>query len=237
MSTQGFRRLILLSMLLGSASAQAQERPSADELARLTAMAELGIGALSLPAATVCTDRTTGKCKQGDTSLMLDAWQLLRTSRRFAAGAGVTLGLFPTADVPLNDTPSVSRDHKRSYFVAEALVRGYFYSSPEWEFWGGITSGLVVISDTYSSKEALTDRVLQGPRGVTTRTEGLTLGCALGISRPILGDWSLGASIRYGLWSLPKVPERSPFGDEASLTGRNSMFLLGLSIGYKLNIY
>lgn len=218
-------------------TARAQANGYGDELARLTGMAEFGIGALSLPAAKVCTSRTSGKCKQGDTSLMLEAWQLLRTSRRFAAGAGITLGLFPVADVPPNVAPNVERDHKRSYFTAEGILRWYFYGSPEWEAWVGATGGLVVIADTYSSKEALTEWTLPGPRGVTTRTEGFTLGCALGVSRPILGDWSLGANIRYGFWNLPKEPARSPFGDEASLVGRNSMFLIGLSVGYRITVY
>lgn len=220
---------------LGRASAQTNGEH--DELARLTGMAEFGVGALSLPAAKVCTDRTSGRCKQGDTSLMLEAWQLLRTSKRIAAGAVVTLGLFPVADVPPNSAPDLQRDHKRSYFAAEAILRWYFYTSPNWEAWAGATGGLVVIADTYSSKEALSEWSLPGPRGVTTRTEGFTLGCALGVSRPIFGDWSLGASLRYGLWSLPNTPARSPFGDEASLTGRNSMLLLGLSLGYKIAIY
>jgi hypothetical protein len=235
---QRFVTSSILFLATGWASAaQAQSNRHADELARLTGMAEFGIGALTLPAARVCSDRTSGKCKDGDTSLMLEAWQLLRTSRRLAAGAGITLGLFPTADVPINDAPDVARGHKRSYFTAEAILRWYFYSSPDWEIWGGTTGGLVVIGDTYSSNEAVTERVLQGPRGVTTRTEGFTLGCALGLSRPIYGDFSVGASLRYGFWSLPSQPARSPFGDEASLTGRNSMFLLGLSIGYKISVY
>ncbi|HMA93187.1 MAG TPA: hypothetical protein VKP30_10910 [Polyangiaceae bacterium] len=227
--------LLLASAPTGTALAQA--KTSGDELARLSGMAEFGIGALSLPAAKVCTSRTSGHCKQGDTSLMLEAWQLLRTSRGFAAGAGITLGLFPVADVPPNVAPNVERDHKRSYFTAEGILRWYFYGSPQWEAWVGLTGGLVVIADTYSSKEALTEWTLPGPRGVTTRTEGFTLGCALGISRPILGDWSLGANIRYGFWNLPKEPARSPFGDEASLVARNSMFLIGLSVGYRITVY
>lgn len=226
---------VLAIMPFGVASAQSNGID--DTLARLTGMAEFGVGALTLPAAKVCTDRTSGKCKQGDTSLMLEAWQLLRTSKRFAAGAGVTLGLFPVADVPPNTAPNVQRDHKRSYFTAEAILRWYFYSSPEWEIWAGATGGLVVIADTYSSREALSEWSLPGPRGVTTRTEGFTLGCALGVSRPIIGDWSLGAGLRYGFWNLPNTPSRSPFGDEASLSGRNSMFLLGLSLGYKITVY
>src|SRR5512145_2341488 len=142
--------------------ASAQSNGIDDTLARLTGMAEFGIGALTLPAAKVCTDRTTGKCEQGDTSLMLEAWQLLRISRRFAAGAGMTLGLFPSADVPPNDAPDIKRDHRRSYFTGEAMFRGYLYSSPAWDLWGGGTGGLVVVSDTYSSTEAVTGRSLQG---------------------------------------------------------------------------
>lgn len=233
-STAASTFLVTIGLSTGAA---AQSNNDLEALDRLTGMAEFGVGALTLPAATVCTERTSGKCEQGDTSLMLEAWQLLRTSRRLAAGAGVTLGLFPTADVPPNSRPEVNRDHRRSYFTAEMILRGYFYSSPEWEAWAGATTGLVVIGDTFSSTEALTGRALSGPRGVTTRTEGFTLGCAIGVSRPLLGNFTIGASLRYGFWNLPKEPARSPFGDEASLTGRNSMFLLGLSIGYKISVY
>jgi hypothetical protein len=208
-----------------------------DELEHLSGMAELGIGMLTLPAAQVCTDRTSEKCKEGDSSLMLEGWQLIRTSRRFAAGAGITLGLFPTTDVPPNDSPDVQRDHKRSYFTAEGMLRWYPYTSPTWQAWIGATGGLVVVSDTYSSTEAQPDRALVGPRGVTTRTEGFTLGCALGIARPLVGSWTIGANLRYGFWNLPAEAARNPFGDEASLTGRNSMFLLGLTIGYRVNVY
>jgi hypothetical protein len=207
------------------------------EIDHVYGMAELGVGMLTLPAAQVCTDRTTSRCKKGDSSIMVEGWQLIRASRQFAAGAGITLALFPTTDVPLNDTPGIARDHRRSYFTAEGLLRWYPYTSPTWEAWVGATGGLVVVADTYSSKEAQPDRVLVGPRGVTTRTEGYTLGFALGASRPLIGDWTIGASFRYGFWNLPNRAEKNPFGDEASLTGRNSMFLLGLTIGYRISVY
>lgn len=200
-------------------------------------MAEFGVGMLTLPGAHVCTDRTTARCKQGDSSFMLEGWQLIRTSRKIAAGAGITLGLLPTTDVPPNDSPNISRAHKRSYFTAEGLVRWYPYTSPTWETWMGATGGLVVVADTYSSTLSQPERTLVGPRGVTTRTEGYTVGFALGAARPIVGAWSVGASFRYGIWLLPREAAKSPFGDEASLTGNNSMFLLGLTIGYRISIY
>lgn len=203
----------------------------------LTGMAELGVGLLTLPAADVCTDRSTASgCKKGDSSLMLEGWQLIRTSRRFTAGAGLTLGIRPTTDEPINQAPGIERAHRRGYLAIEGLGRYYPYTSPTWEFWLGATTGLVVLSDTYSSTEGQPAQALVGPRGVTTRTEGFTLGLALGVDRPIVGSWTMGASFRYGFWMLPDIAAKTPFGDEASLTGRNSMFLIGLNIGYRVNL-
>jgi hypothetical protein len=225
-------------LLTGASALAAAPSPHAEnEADHLSGLMEFGVGMLTLPAAQVCTDRTTSRCRKGDTSLMVEAWPLFRTSRRFAAGAGITLALFPTTDVPLNDTPDIKRNHRRSYFTAEGLVRWYPYSSPTWEAWVGGTGGLVVVADTYSSSESQPDYPLVGPSGVTTRTEGYTLGAAIGVDRVIFGSWTIGATFRYGFWSLPKKAEKNPFGDEASITGRNSMFLFGLTIGYRVSVY
>jgi hypothetical protein len=227
--------VLLSTATVNAAPSSAQSR--SDETDHVFGMAELGVGMLTLPGAHVCTDRATSRCKQGDSSIMIEGWQLIRATRSFAAGAGITLALFPTTDVPLNGTQDIERDHRRSYFTAEGLIRWYPLTTPSWEVWLGTTGGLVVVADTYSSKEAQPDRALVGPRGVTTRTEGYTLGFALGGARPLIGDWTIGASLRYGFWSLPKTAEKNPFGDEASITGRNSMLLLGITIGYKISIY
>jgi hypothetical protein len=66
-------------------------------LNRPTGIAEVGVGWLTLPGASVCS---SGNCKKGDTSFELDAWELFRANRRFAFGAGFLLGLIPTTDAP-----------------------------------------------------------------------------------------------------------------------------------------
>ncbi|HEY3665363.1 MAG TPA: hypothetical protein VGL19_05160, partial [Polyangiaceae bacterium] len=68
-------------------------------LTRPTGIAEVGIGWLTLPGASVCAERSTGSgCKKGDSSFDLEAWEVYRTNRRFAFGAGLLLGLIPTTD-------------------------------------------------------------------------------------------------------------------------------------------
>ena len=199
--------------------------------------AEVGLGFLGLPRANVCTNRLLfGYCTRGDLSPMLELWQLFRPSPLFAAGAGVTIGLFPIADAPLNSAPGISREHKRGYFTAEAIARFYWLRGPVWESWVGATGGLVVVSDNYVTNNDTTDSAFIGPRGVTIRTEGYTLGIAMGVSRALSDNWSLGATMRYGLWSLPNAPARDALGDEASLVGRVATLVIGINVGYRLKL-
>jgi len=207
-----------------------------DESDDIDGTAELGVGVLSLPTAEVCSARETGRCREGDTSLMLEVWQLFRVNHRFAAGAGITLGLFPTTDAPRSDPEGVTRNHSRGYLTAEGIARIFFLQGPPWEGWVGATGGLVVVSDTYSPRGSSSDRALVGPRGVTTRTEGYTLGLATGVAYEVATDLNLGLSLRYGLWSLPTTPAKNTLGDEASLTGRNSTLLVGVSVGYRVRL-
>jgi len=201
---------------------------------RLTGMAEFGLGWLVLPGAEVCVEPSIAGCSQGDSSLALEAWQLFRANRSFAAGAGLLLGLTPTTDAPREDPPGVTRDHSRRYFTVEGTARYYAFSGPTFEGWLGLTSGLVVVSDRFESTQGTSDKALVGPRGVTIRTEGYTVGMALGAAYRWTESWSVGAAFRYGSWFLPEDPAKSPFGDEASLRGQNNLFSLGFAIAYRV---
>jgi hypothetical protein len=200
--------------------------------------AEVGLGALTLPGAEVCTNRSLIYlgCKRGDVSPMLELWQLVRPNPLFAIGAGITIGLFPIADAPSQEPPGVNRNHRRGYFTAEAIARYYLLHGPVWEGWLGATGGLVVISDTYSSSNNTTDLAYIGPRGVTIRTEGYTLGFAAGFAKYLTEKWTVGAALRYGLWTLPKVPSSDALGDQASLIGRVATIVLGINVGYRLSL-
>jgi hypothetical protein len=232
------RAALTLAALLTAASATAQPRDPGEiepiSRERLMGMAEVGLGWLVLPGADVCVERDIAGCAEGDSSLGLEAWQLFRPHPTFAVGAGITLGLTPTSDAPRQDPEGIERDHSRGYFAFEGIVRYYFLTDPSFEAWAGLTSGLVVVSDRFESTNEQSDKALVGPRGVTIRTEGYTVGLALGGAYRFAPAWSMGLGIRYGSWFLPKEPARGPFGDEASLVGQNDVFSVNANIAYRL---
>jgi hypothetical protein len=196
-------------------------------------MAEVGLGWLVLPGAKVCVEKDLA-CGDGDSSLSLEAWQLFRVQRRFAAGAGLLLGLTPTTDAPREDPEGVTRDHTRRYFTVEATARYYALTSPTFEGWIGLTSGLVVLSDRFESTQGKTDKAMVGPRGVTIRTEGYTFGVAVGASYLLSPSWSVGGALRYASWFLPENPHKDAFEDEASLRGQNNVVSLGVNLAYRV---
>jgi hypothetical protein len=197
-------------------------------------MAEFGVGALTLPGAEVCVERDQGQCPEGDASFVVEAWPLYRPSVRFAFGAGLMLGLIPTTVPQSESSEEIVRDHSRSYLTVEGIGRYYFYVGKATEVWGGLTGGLVVVSDRFVVEDPiLNDRALVGPQGVTIRTEGGSVGLAVGAGFSLAESWSLGVMLRYGQWFLPQEPATDPLGSEASLTGRNTYVTLGISIAYR----
>jgi hypothetical protein len=198
-------------------------------LNRPTGIAEAGFGWLTLPGAKVCSQNA---CKASDTSFELDGWQLYRQNVHLAFGAGFLLGLIPTTDAP-SGSMGIDRNHSRKYLTLEGMLRYYPYVAETSEFWIGITGGLVVLSDRFQVVDAY-DKPLIGPSGVTIRTEGGTLGLAVGGAHQLSQHWSLGGSLRFGNWFLPDKPATDPLKDNASVTGRNSVFSLGLNVAYRI---
>lgn len=200
-------------------------------LNRPTGIAEAGFGWLTLPAADVCS---TGGCRAGDTSFVLDAWQLYRQNVRLAFGAGLLVGLIPTTDAPRLDPEGIQRDHSRRYLTMEGMLRLYPHVAQTFELWVGVTGGIVVVSDRFEVVDEYEDQPLIGPQGVTIRTEGGSLGLAVGGAYELSRNWSIGGSLRAGVWFLPAVPATDPLEDEASLKGRNSVFSLGFNVAYRI---
>lgn len=228
--------LALLSVSTRASAADPETEPRVisgfHALDRPTGMAEAGFGWLTLPGAQVCSQ---AGCKDGDTSFELDAWQLYRQNVRLAFGAGLLLGLVPTTDAPTRDPMGIERNHSRKYLTLEGMLRYYPYVAEKSEFWVGLTGGLVVLSDRFQVVDVY-DKPLIGPSGVTIRTEGGTLGIALGGAYELSQHWSLGGSFRFGNWFLPQKPAQNPLEDKASVSGRNSVFSLGLNVAYRISL-
>jgi hypothetical protein len=213
--------------------APARLRSGFAALDRPHGMIEGGAGILTLPAAEVCVERSTG-CKEGDLSFAAETWQLFRANLRFAFGAGVVLGLIPTAHPPHEDPPGIERDTTRSYLTFDGTIRYYPVVLRDVEWWLGVTGGLVVVDDRFQVVGEADDRALLGPRGVTIRTEGGALGVATGLAYELAPNWSLTGTLRYAEWFLPTEPARDSFGDEASLTGTNLVISMAFGVAYRL---
>ncbi|HVY27702.1 MAG TPA: hypothetical protein VHB79_14205 [Polyangiaceae bacterium] len=203
-----------------------------EALDRPTGIAEAGFGWLTLPGANVCS---SSACKGGDTSFELDGWQLYRRNLRLAFGAGFLLGLIPTTDAPQSDPSGIERSHTRKYLTLEGMLRYYPYVGQSAELWVGLSGGLVVLNDRFQVVDDY-DKPLIGPAGVTIRTEGGTLGLAFGGDYQLSRNWSVGGSLRFGNWFLPHTAAKDPFKDQASLSGRNSVFSLGFNVAYRIGL-
>ena len=196
-------------------------------------IAEGSVGVLALPRAEVCAERSAG-CSQGDVSFAIEVWQLYRFSQRFAFGAGVMLGLIPTAQ-PRQDPGVIERDHSRSYLTLEGSLRYYPYVGESLEAWLGVVGGGVVVNDSFQVVDNTDDdRVLLGNQGVTIRTEGGTLGGATGFAYRLSDHFSFGGTLRYTTWFLPNEPATDPLGSEASLTGTNTVLSLAFGLAYRV---
>ena len=194
--------------------------------------AELGLGFLTLPTADVCVQRETLGCAQGDTSIEVNLWPFFRWTPEWSFGAGLTLALLPTTEAPREDPPGVPRDHDRNYFMVEGIARYYPLVADGVELWLAPTFGLVVVSDTFTSREDRPTTAQFGPQhGTNLATEGLTLGGALGLSLAISKHWKVGGYLRAADWFLPEEPKEAPTLDQASLSGDVLMLDFGLSIG------
>jgi hypothetical protein len=229
----------LVAVFAWAPSARADETPATRSALHAATndephtLAQLGVGLLSLPSASVCLTGIT--CTKGDTAIEVNFWQMYRANRYFAVGAGASFALKPTTDKPASEMGG-TRNHSRSYFLVEAQARYYAIHTLPFEAWVGGTIGGVVLSDRYSIDAGgppLTIAII-GPRASTLRTEGLSIGGLLGIQWTIAPNWGFGGSIRYLRWFLPHTPATTVFLDRATLTDQQSAVDIGISCTYRI---
>jgi hypothetical protein len=189
---------------------------------------EFGIGVLALPDARVCGQ---AGCDRGDVSLEVDAAPLFRASPSFAVGAGMTLALTPTQDVPQGDQ-AFQRDHSRRYFQAEGIGRYYLAHGRTFELWAGLSAGLVVVSDNFKTHSAPLDVALIGGESANIATEGVSVGLATGVTFGVNDALQVGGALRFANWFLPSAHQSISFYEEASLGDRVTMINLALVVAY-----
>jgi hypothetical protein len=201
-------------------------------MTRPVGMAEANLNVLTLPGAEVCG---SAGCKRGDVVFALEGWEFYRWSPNWAFGAGVMLGLLPTAR-PRQPPEVVPRDHTRGYLTFEGMLRYYPYVGERFEAWIGPFGGLVVVNDRFQVRDVNDERALLGTRGVTVRTEGGSVGLGAGVAHALGEHWALLGSLRFSQWFLSFAPAKDPLGSEASLSGRNSAISLGLGVSYRAQL-
>jgi hypothetical protein len=199
------------------------------DFSRPYGVVEFGVGVLALPDARVCGD---AGCDRGDVSVEVDAWPLFRASPRFAVGAGLTLALTPTQDVPQGGDQAFPRDHSRRYFQAEGIGRYYLLHGQALEAWSGLSAGLVVVSDNFRTRGGTRDVTLIGTDSANIATEGLSLGWAAGVTFGVSDALQVGGTLRIASWLLPTKHERISFGEEASLADRVTMINVSFVVAY-----
>lgn len=203
-----------------------------DSPKKVTGQFEVGLGWLILPSAEVCE---TDSCAQGDSTPLIEIWNLLHFDSGLAVGAGVTLGLSPTTTFA-EEEDGVQRDHSRSYMTFEAVGRYYPLAQMDFDVWFGPGIGLAIITDRFVSDEGRSSQIRIGSPGFALRSEALSYFLAGGISYALSKRWHLGGAIRAGGFQLPSTPAQSPLGDEASLTGPTFYVFGGLSIAVQADL-
>jgi hypothetical protein len=235
----GFSTGAAVFALLFAASADADESSAARrataawEMDRPYNLVELSGGVLGLPTE-VCI-KSDESCAQGELSLAIGIHNLYRYH---ALGFGVGMDWATTLrSDKAQGAPDLERDHTRRYFLVEALFRYYFLRRKDWEGWGGVMLGGVVVNDSWTVKadrEPYSDIARLGPGAATIGTEGLSGGVTVGGDWNFLRNFSLGGRFRYALWLLPSKRETSPTLDVASLSGQVNMFSVDLVIAYRI---
>lgn len=197
-------------------------------------MVEIGIGALSLPRANICI--LAQGCAKSDLTLLGSLRYLVRWNRKFAAGAGVSLGFRPVTDRAdiVTDAGTIGRSHSRNYYMLTGMGRYYPLSSDSFDFWVGGSAGLIIIADFYDLDTHET--VVVNPRSTTIATQGPMLGVSIGGDWAFKNNFSIGAWTHEMLWFLPNKAACAATNDCATLIKRNFSLELGVSLTYKTRL-
>ena len=219
---------------------------SSSLLNRPHTIASVELGAIVLPNAAISKanaggDTPLGGIGNGDATLQTGVHLLYRANRDYAIGAGATFAPKPTSDTQYSSASGgITRTHTRSYMVLGVEGRYYPLRYRWFEGWFGANVGVVVIADRFATQGEAVPTIL-GTREYTVRTEGWSVGVAVGGDYIITDNWVVGLALRADRWILPNAsnqpltdPACSSIGDCPTLTGTVAAFQIGIAVGYRI---
>lgn len=185
---------------------------------------EIGLGALLLPGAEVCSFEG---CLRTDGTPSLEFRAVFRTSRRLSWGGALTWGFFPASTPPAPELSDLS--HSRAYLGLELLARHLWWSDRERHVWFQPAAGVLVLSDRFVTQPLVENRALRiGDPGQQLRSEAAQASLGWGYSQTLSPTFGWGVQAKVGAVLFPSSPALTGLGQRASLDGFHPF--LGLSI-------
>jgi len=207
---------------------------SAYSLDRQHTLVELGIGALTLPSVKLCLETS---CTTTDLTLLLSLKHFFKFNRTWGIGAGVSWGFRPTkedASITTPDGRTIGREHTRNYFMLAGAARYYLIATDGFDFWTGLTAGVIVASDRYAPTQR--GESILGPRSTGVVTEGLMGGFGLGADWAFRNNWTVGLWTTQMLWKFPTTKDCAQTRECATVSGTLFSFETGVNVTYRVRL-
>ena len=137
------------------------------------------------------------------------------------------------------------RTHSRSYFFLGGEVRYFPVRSRWFEGWFGMTGGVVVVADRFTTEDSPRVPAIFGNSTQTVSTEGFAVGVQAGADYLVTDEWVIGLALRADQWILPSKSSQSflpfstasscdPLNDCPTLAGSVRAIEIGVTVGYRI---
>ena len=213
-------------------------------------IAELELGIIALPDAAISPANQGGATPigtfgKGDATLQTGAHLLYRATRDWAFGAGTVFAPRPTSDPNFGGASGLMRTHSRSYLFLGGEVRYFPVRSRWFEGWLGMTGGVVVVADRFTTENSPRVPAIFGNSTQSVSTEGFAVGVQAGADYLVTDEWVIGLALRADQWILPSKSSQSflpfstasscdPLNDCPTLSGSVRAIEIGVTVGYRI---
>jgi hypothetical protein len=245
-----FVAVAVAQLTAGAAFAQEAQSHHPLLLDRPHTVAEFELGVIALPDVPISSANRggatfVGTVGNGDATAQTGLHLLYRATREWAFGAGALFAPNPTSDTNYVGTGRLIRTHARSYLLLGGEMR-YVPLRTRWiEGWLGLTGGVVVVADRFTTNGTPPVPSILGTSTVTVSSEGFALGVQVGADYLVTDQWVLGLALRADQWILPaqqsflggilgQKTSCDPVGDCPTLKDGVRAFEIGFTVGYRI---